>query len=278
MSLTPASEALRATRVGASEVAALLSCGHPYTTPGDIYARIVHGVRRPQKAHMAVGEELEGLVIRGGARRLDIRVRRNSRTWVHASLPLAATPDATVPGHPALLEAKTVSHWEAEEWADGVPPHVQAQAQAQMLVTGRLWCHVVALLGGSRWLTATLAADEEQQLDIAYAVARFEVNHLQRRIPPPDLDDELVLTIAAPEGTVAAQGDLADYGDRLAALAAARDAAEKAYQEARGALGLAMAAAGAALVVAADWRAETITAPATGLTSIRFDRRKRAAA
>ena len=278
MSLTAASEALRATRVGASEVAALLPCGHPYTTPGDIYARIVHGIRRPQNAAMGMGTLLEGTVLREGARLLGIRVRRNSRTWVHASLPLAATPDGTVPGHPALVEVKVVSRWQAEEWADGVPPYVQAQAQAQMLVTGRLWCHVIALLEGSRVVVATLAADEEQQLDIAYAVARFEVNHLVPCVPPPDLDDELVLTIAAPGGTVAAQGYLADYGDRLAALAAARDAAEKAYQEARGALGLAMAAAGAALVVAADWRAETITAPATGLTSIRFDRRKRAAA
>ncbi len=273
--LSPANAAIRGTRVGASEVAALLECGHPYLTAGDVYARLVHGVYRPSSTIMQMGHDLEAVTLKLGAERVGGgRWRRNTRTFVHRNLPLAATPDAMRPGE--LAEVKVVSHWAADDWAEGVPPHVQAQCDAQMLVTGRRLVHVFALMEGSRVATHTVEWNEYRQSAIALAVLRFRDEHLLTGKPPEDLPGELVLTVSGLEGTVVVDsGDLADYGNRVAELVLLRKAAEKSEEEARGALALGMAAAGAAQVIGPDWVAATSTSTTTGQVGLRFTSKRK---
>lgn len=280
MRLTAANEAARATRIGASEVAALLDCGHPYITKADVYARLVHGIRRPEKALLEMGHLMEETIFAIGKAKAEVpRARRNGRTYTHPTLPLAATPDGTVPGKSAIVEVKLVSHWEADHWLDGVPDHYMAQVQAQMLVTGKEWCHLWSLHGGTEVKVHLVGRRSEWQHWITAAVNDFMVRHVYAKVPPAEAqEEEWALTVTGLEGTVYADGDLLEYGHRLAALTAAEKAAKEAKEEARGAMALAMAAAGASVVVAPDWRAEAKPAPATGKVGLWFYPRKEKAA
>lgn len=274
MTLTADSQARRARKVGASEVAALLPCGHPFMTPADVWSRIKLGWQRAPSEAMHLGSALEPVVLALGAERLGIRYRRNRHTYAHPSLPLVATPDAMVPGHPALVEVKNVSQWAAEDWWDGPPPHVRAQVQCQLMLTHRRFGHVVALLGGSRIGTWTLEADRGEQRAIRDAVRRFAREYLDTDTPPPGAEPELLLTVAAPEGTVNATGDLLAAGEALYVVTSElRDMGAR-EQWARDWLMEVMAEAGARLVVAPDWTAEA-RAASSGKWSLRFTRKRK---
>jgi hypothetical protein len=246
---------LRGSRVGASEVAALLPCGHPFVTPADIYARIVHGINRSSTALMSLGSDLEPAILRIGAVRMGVRARANARTYTHPDLPLGATPDALVLGAPELIEVKLVSHWGADLWGMGPPPHVLAQVQAQMLVTGRRRCHVVAMLGGERIETHSIEADGGAQADIEVAVRSFGRAHLYPKVPPPDTPPELLFTIMVPEGTVAADADAVVAGDALAWAMGLVDEAEAPLRGLRSEVLGHMVRLGASTLTAPRWTA-----------------------
>jgi len=260
--LTGGSIRIRGTRVGASEVAALLECGHPFVTPGAIYARIVHGLMREGSDLMSLGSDLEPAILHLGAERLGIKVRASAHTYTHPVVPLAATPDALVLGAPELVEVKLVTHWGAADfWSDGPPPHVLAQAQTQLLLTHRERCHVVALLSGERLGVWTVDADPDEQAAIVAAVAKFAMEHLQPKVPPPDIGPEFALTVYAPTGTVNATASTLDAGDELADLYAAKADIEKRTDKLRGRLIMDMVHLNAAVLVAPGWTAKVQTSP-----------------
>ena len=85
-----------------------------------------------------------------------------------------------------------------------------------MLVTGKRFCHVWALMGGSRIETYLLEADPDYQTLIWESVFDFLYDHVHPKVPPPEaLDDEWALTVTGLAGTVIADGDLLTYGDKL---------------------------------------------------------------
>jgi hypothetical protein len=136
-------------RVSASEVAALMPEGHPYMDARDIYDRLV-GLRRmdaPSPA-MRLGTILEPAILAAAADFFDLRVRTNSRTLVHPTLPLCATPDAYALGRRELVEIKYSGNPTA--WAN-LPAHVYWQAQAQLMAApGYRGVWVVVLAGSLR--------------------------------------------------------------------------------------------------------------------------------
>jgi putative phage-type endonuclease len=271
MRLTERNHELRATRVGASEVAALMPWGHPYHTRSDVYARIVHGVTRPANAAMEMGSLMEDAVFAWGKAKADVpRARRNARTYVHPTLPLAATPDGIVLGRSAIVETKSVSGY-ADDWTDGPPRHFVTQCQAQMLVTGRQWCHLWAFVGGSRIETYLLEEDPLETAAIAIMVERFFHEHVYPRVPPEEaLEDDWALTVTGLEGTVVADGDLLDVGRRLNARTNEHDITNGFKEAARADMARAMASVGAKVVIGPGWRAEAKAAPTTGKVGIRF--------
>jgi predicted phage-related endonuclease len=251
--LSSSSIETRRTRIGASEVGALLGM-HPYTTPARIYARIVDGDTIPQSASMGVGKSLEAPVLRMAADVLGLRVRACSHTYVHPDLPLAATPDAWAiddAGRLGLVEIKISGDYSL--WTD-LPAAVEWQVRAQLALSGRSWAYVAALVGSSL-RTYRVDRDDELEAIMLDAVDRFDRLHLTPRVPPATDDADLVLRWSLRAGEVLADGWLAVLGETYADVVRERRKLEAAEKAARETFALEVARRSASLVIGKRWRA-----------------------
>jgi len=203
---TEAGHAIRATRVGASEVGAIVEPGqHPFTTPADIYARIVHGYRRPVSGtRVRLGNDLEAYVARRWSELAGRKVLRCSRTYPHPDVALSATPDYYVPARD-LLEVKVDRGGPSDDWAD-LPRYVYWQVVAQLACTNRDVAHVAALVGSDVRRFA-VERDGSSEAQLLTAVHAFQVRHLAPKVPPQPVPTELTLLVA-PRGA-----DVADVQD-----------------------------------------------------------------
>jgi predicted phage-related endonuclease len=224
--LTTAQHEARRSRIGASEVGALLG-PHPYTDPARIYARIVDGPE-PEKSSRAMqaGHALESAIGEVAAKSEGLRLRACSRTYVHPTVPLAASPDfyaRDVAGSRGLLEVKLSREW--SDWSDGPPPWYAWQVRAQLALTGRPWAYLAALVGTSI-TTHRIERDYGLELEMLEAVERFAVEHLIPRIPPVTDREALVLRWSLSPGESIAAGPLERAGIAYAEAVRARRYAE----------------------------------------------------
>lgn len=224
--LTTAQHEARRSRIGASEVGALLG-PHPYTDRARIYARIVDGPD-PSKSSpaMKAGHALESAIGEVAAKSEGLRLRACSRTYVHPTLPLAASPDfyaRDVVGSPGLLEVKLSREW--SDWSDGPPPWYAWQVRAQLALTGRPWAYLAALVG-TAIQTYRIERDFGLELEMLDAVEAFAVRHLIPRKPPATDREALVLRWSLAPGETIARGPLELAGDAYADAVRARRHAE----------------------------------------------------
>lgn len=176
MVLSASQREARATRVGASEVAALMG-EHPYMTESDVYARIVDGVSREPSINMLVGAALEPHVLKLARDLLGLTGARGcSRAYIHPTLPLCASPDAFY-GRTGLVEVKVTGAWSA------IPGHVWWQCQTQTMLTGRPFV-VLVVLAGSALTSHVIDSDHDAHMRIYEEVYRFNREHLIPRVPP----------------------------------------------------------------------------------------------
>src|SRR4029077_20863261 len=206
--LTTAQHEARRSRIGASEVGALLG-PHPYTDPARIYARIVDGPA-PEKSSRAMqaGHALESAIGEVAAKSEGLRLRACSRTYVHPTVPLAASPDfyaRDVAGSRGLLEVKLSREW--SDWSDGPPPWYVWQVRAQLALTGRPWAYLAALVG-TAITVHRIERDFSLELELLEAVERFAVAHLIPRKPPETDRESLVLRWHLSDGESVAAGSL----------------------------------------------------------------------
>jgi hypothetical protein len=210
--------ALRATRIGASEVAAIVEPGsHPFTSAADVYARLVHGVERSVTgSRVQLGVDLESYVASRWRELTGRKVLRAWRSYTYRDLPLLATPDYLVP-HDALLEVKVARGGYSDDFAD-LPRSWYWQLVAQLACTDRAVGYVAALIG-SELKTWTIERDLAAEVELLNAVDRFDRLHLTPRIPPEPVPDDLLLVLRPRgAGTEDAQGRIASIGDRMAEL------------------------------------------------------------
>lgn len=183
--LTPANALIRSQNVTASEVGALMG-PHIYATPEGIWDRLM-GLEPARVASEAMdtGSFMEHAILRLAEKRLNLRARANSRTYVHKRVRLCATPDAFVLGQPpGLIEIKLSGR--PELWR-AIPDHVAWQVRAQMAVTGRDTAAVCVLVGvGLR--TFLLERDLELEAQMLAAVDRFWVDYIVAGVRPEPAD------------------------------------------------------------------------------------------
>ena len=261
MGLSERSKALRATRIGASAVACLMPCGHPFTTPAKEYARIVHGVTGPTRPIMEMGQLMEGSIFWLGRQLMRDRglwVRSNSRSIARPRY--TATPD----GYCAcggVIEVKNVSSYAAEWWRDdATPEHYIVQVQLQMYASGRDHCHVWALLAGTQFAERRIDADPDYQMRIVAAIDDFFTRHVEPKVPPLTDDSTLLLTFNHPEGTAVADGALLDIGDAVATASRQKADALRSYDIARDMLAGIMARNDIKELDGPDWNAKAAPA------------------
>lgn len=151
---TPAWDRSRNNGIGASEIAAIVGLSK-WQTPLHVYERKVNGTGSDyDNRAMRIGRALEETVINEFCEETGIDVKTYPCPMVHHPnhREFRATPDAELEGG-LLIDAKTANWRMADEWGepwtDDIPAEYLCQVQWQMYVTGRDFCYVAALLGGS---------------------------------------------------------------------------------------------------------------------------------
>lgn len=204
--LTQANEVIRRENVTASEVAALLAGGHPYTTPEGIYDRLtLPDVPRKDSQAMRLGSHMEGAILRFAETELGFRARASARSFVHPRVRLAATPDAFAIGRMpwavaperAIVEVKMSGR--PELWRD-VPSYIDWQCRAQMACTGRDVVYIV-VLAAMRLLTFPVYRDPDKEAELTDAVQRFWTDHIVARVRPVPAAPVPVMTFSFDAGT-----------------------------------------------------------------------------
>lgn len=182
--LTARNAAIRSQNVTASEVGALMG-PHPYTTPEQIWDRLCSpfALERPTSEAMLNGTFLEPAIAALASKRLGLRLRATSKTYVHPTVRLCATPDYLVLGTPpGLVEIKLSGS--RDMWSRIEPPeHVLWQVRAQLACTARETAAICVLIGtGLRtYLVERDRAEEDRMLA---AVDRFWREHIANGVRP----------------------------------------------------------------------------------------------
>lgn len=156
LALTPERKALRATRIGASEVGALFGLD-PFCTRFELWHRKAGSLPEEDLSdnrHVFWGTILEPAVAQGVALREGWAVRKVNRDSPHPEVDcLGASLDYEVVGHergPGVLEIKTADAYAVRSWDNGEPPlRYQLQLQAQLDCTRRAWGAIAVLVGGN---------------------------------------------------------------------------------------------------------------------------------
>lgn len=183
--LTPRNAEIRAENVTASEVGALLA-EHPYTNPQLIWDRLCSPFALTEVASeaMETGSFMEPAIAALAARRLDLRIRANNKTYVHPKVRLSATPDYLVLGQPpGLLEIKMSGRPELWPYRGSLPSHVEWQVRAQMACTKRFTAAVCVLVGvGLR--TFLIEREPDKEAEMLAAVDKFWRDHVVTKTRP----------------------------------------------------------------------------------------------
>lgn len=186
---------LRRRGVGGSEVAAILGMSK-YTSPTEVYLDKVGELPldRPLDPILAEaafwGHEHEPTVARVFSARTGLGVVEGpgtlahiERRWMLANVDRYVLAEgASAPS--SLLEIKTRSAFQLDEWLLGVPDGPALQTHWYLAVTGYEHAHVAALLGGNRLLIHRVERDEALVEHLVEIVGRFWQGVLDR-VPPP---------------------------------------------------------------------------------------------
>lgn len=132
------------------------------------------------------GNTLENIVAEEFARRTGKRVRRDNRMLRHPEHDfMLANLDRVVVGEKALLECKTTSQFNKDQWeGDEIPAQYLCQVQHYMAVTGYEKAYIAVLLGGNTFIWKEIKRDEELIDIIIQAEKDFWENNVQAGVIP----------------------------------------------------------------------------------------------
>jgi putative phage-type endonuclease len=276
--LTKEQLAIRATGIGASEVASVVGL-NPWRSAHDVWLLKRGLVDESGNVKTRMGTRVETCVLEEyiaetGAEIANFgTVRHTSNDW------MLATPDACVFGAPRLVEVKCVGwrsafHWGTEE--DAIPDYYRPQCQWQMTVTGATEVHVAAWIGGSDFRIYTVRHNEALEAALVEACRAFWFENVLAGEPPPVDGSEGARRMLAelyPRNTkplVKATSEHERLADLLARARVAYDEAELAKKAAENAL---IKAIGDADGITSDaWKA-TYKATKTGSRRFLFTER-----
>jgi predicted phage-related endonuclease len=120
----------------------------------------------------------------------------------YSPLPWESHVDIKVQG-PGILEIKTTSAFNKDDWKDSVPPYYMAQAQHYMAVTGLKWASFAVLIGGQELRIFDVPADPDMIRAITQVGYRFWTDSVEGgQAPRPSATDgeSRVIQELFPEG------------------------------------------------------------------------------
>ncbi|QKW51702.1 YqaJ viral recombinase family protein [Streptomyces buecherae] len=187
----------RRSGIGGSDVAAVLGM-NKYTSAHEVYLdkRGELALDRPQHPGLAEaafwGLTQEPTIARVFSERTGLAVVEGPGTLAHVERRwMLANVDRYVIEPPAaepssLLEIKTRSAYQLDEWLSGVPDGPALQTHWYLAVTGYSHAHVAALLGGNRLLIHRVERDEALVEHLVSLVGEFWQGVLDGTPPPVD--------------------------------------------------------------------------------------------
>ncbi|MFE6742304.1 YqaJ viral recombinase family nuclease [Streptomyces tubercidicus] len=186
--------AVRRQGIGGSDIAPILGMSK-YTSPIELYLDKVGELgdvpRSPELVEAAFwGHQHEPTIAKVFAERTGLGVVEGpgmlahiDRRWMLANVDrYVIEPGERTPS--SLLEIKTRSAFQLDEWLLGVPDGPALQTRWYLAVTGFTHAYVAALLGGNRLLIHRVERDEGLVGHLVEIVGRFWQKVLDR-IPPP---------------------------------------------------------------------------------------------
>lgn len=178
--------------IGGSDVSAILGV-NKYRTAIAVYMEKTGQWEAPdlsdnQAVHF--GNKLEAVVAEEFAERTGYKIQRNNFMLQHPYYPwMLANIDREVL-HPELgrgvLEIKTTSAWNADEWTTKeVPAPYMLQVQHYLAVTGYDFAYIAVLIGGNRYDHWFIERDAELINILIEQERIFWEEHIQAGNPPP---------------------------------------------------------------------------------------------
>lgn len=217
LTLVPTSEAewlsWRSADLTSTEVAALFGAS-PYQTEFELYHYKKGTLKRPDfidNNRITWGKRLESAIAYGVAEdhglliepfkdyvrlpelrigsSFDFKIVGITEDWVGED---SSARDMFAKHGEALLEIKNVDGLQFRRaWIDGAeeieaPPHIELQAQHQLMVTGLAWTMIAPLVGGNTPRTSIREADVELHKIMFDKIAAFWARYDTNDAPPPD--------------------------------------------------------------------------------------------
>lgn len=189
--LTAAQQEIRATGLGASEVAGALGLSR-YSSPWQVWGRKL-GMLAAFGGNWDTerGNVLEPAILAWYARTTGAELSQPG-TLRHPAHPcILATPDsvASKDGRRWLVECKAPSGRTARYWGvpgtDAIDPEYLPQAVQQMAVTGLEWCDFAVSIGGDEPEIYRVHRDERTERLLLGRALRWWDRHIINREPPP---------------------------------------------------------------------------------------------
>jgi putative phage-type endonuclease len=177
--------------IGGSDVSAILGI-NKWRTPMQVYMEKT-GQWEPDdlSGNDAVhfGNKLEGIVADEFTERTGLKVQKNNYMLQHPEHKfMLANIDREIifpDGSRGVLECKTTSAWNKDEWTQNeVPQAYMVQVQHYLAVTGLEKAYIAVLIGGNRYDHWFIDRDEELIEIIIEAEKNFWENHIVAGEPP----------------------------------------------------------------------------------------------
>ena len=262
MSLTPEQMEIRRTRIGGSDIGALLGI-NPYKTSLGVFAsKVLPPSPEKPAIHLEWGHDVERAILASHARNSDLKIEEPG-TLIHPKHPaICATPDGIgvrKSGTRVVIEAKNSQWHQAHRWGeagtDDAPLLYLAQVQMELgiaLALGEVEDvgELVASIAGAPPVIYRIRFDPELFGQLVDVAEKFLRDHVVTGIPPNNwaLDrgagEYLARKFERNDGTVlAATDDLRSLAQSVATMRATEKAAKAEKEVAENALKAALGTA-----------------------------------
>lgn len=181
---------LRQTGIGGSDAGTILGI-NKWKSPIQLYFEKTQPELKQEidNEYIYWGNVLEDVVAKEFTERTGKKVRKVNKMFRHPKYNfMLANIDRAVVGEKAVLECKTTSEYNKEDWKeDEIPDSYIAQVQHYMAVTGYEKGYIAVLIGGNKFIWKEIERDEELINIIIQEEKYFWENYiLGDDIPPVD--------------------------------------------------------------------------------------------
>lgn len=179
---------LRSKGIGGSDVASVLGL-NKYKSAFELWSEKTGLVQQEDLSHripILIGNELEDLVARIFTTETGLKVRKDNKTYKHKDYPfLLANIDRHILGQKAILECKTTSVYNADEWKDDeIPAGYLLQVQHYLDVLDYDTAYIAVIIGNHDFKFKKVERDDELIQQVRTKLIDFWENNVLKNIPP----------------------------------------------------------------------------------------------